>query len=444
MTMPETWEYTIFDGGADFSASAAGLEASRCLQCVDAPCIQACPTLIDIPRFIKGIATGNLKGAARTIAEANIFGLACGKVCPTEVLCEGACVYNLTESQPIAIGRLQSFASAAAIDKQWQFFTGGAPSGYRVALTGAGPASLACAHALRRLGHETVIYEAKARSGGLLTEGVAAYKYPSNRALREIEAITAIGIDVRYDVQIGRDLSFEALERGFDAVFLGVGLGADRLLQLPGAACLQVKGALDWLERFKLGPKLGLGEPPARAVVIGGGNTAIDASRHLKAWGVESVHLVYRRGEESLSAYRHEVAAAREAGVTLHFYVEPVAFEGEGCLTGVQLRGTRGNKDATWTLAADLVLLAIGQNRIHAELNQIPGIEWAEGCVVVDQQTGQTGNPRYFAGGDCANGGKEVVDAVADGKRAALGIHAYLTQSDRHQTNQWETLHASC
>jgi dihydropyrimidine dehydrogenase (NAD+) subunit PreT len=409
------------------SDAEALVEAQRCLFCYDAPCIQACPTAIDIPQFIKQIATGNVRGAARTIFASNILGMSCARVCPVEVLCEGSCVYELWHKPPIQIGKLQRHATDLAYERNEQFFHAGAPSGYRAALVGAGPASLACAHELTRLGHEAVVLEGRMLPGGLNTTGVAPYKLYSEDSIDEVAYVQQIGFEIRTGVAVGTDVSFAELEREFDAVFLGVGLGEDGRLAAHGAELEGVRGAVEWIEEMKNSERFSLPEV-RRAVVIGGGNTAADVVRELRKLGVPDVTLAYRRGEEHCSAYRHERDWAAREGVKFCFWAQPVGFKGEGRLEGVRFVEAEGgtHPGTESVLPADLCVLAIGQGKLSELLGQVPDLKLERGRVLVDPRTGQTSNPAYFSGGDCANGGKEVVNAAAEGKRAARGMDAFL------------------
>lgn len=411
-------------------------EANRCLYCYDAPCVVACPTDINIPEFIKRIATDNVKGAAKTILEANILGHSCARVCPVEVLCAGSCVYAEKGEPPIMIGKLQRYATEYAYDKGIQFFQAGPSTGKRVALVGGGPASLAAAHELRKAGHDVVVFEGRTMPGGLNTTGVAPYKYHAEDALKEVAYIQQIGVEIRTNTLIGRDLSFADLERDFDAVFLGVGLGPDSRLGIPGEDLAGCVGAVAWIERMKTERGFSL-NGATRAVVIGGGNTAIDAVRELKHLGVTHVTMVYRRGEAEMTGYAHELAWARQEGVELCFWAAPVAVEGTERATGLRCARTAVNAEGklemtgeTFVLAADLVVRATGQEKLAAMLGAIDGLTIEKGRVVVNPESGATGNAKYFAGGDCANGGKEVVNAAAEGKRAARGIDAFLRRGD--------------
>ncbi len=405
------------------------VEANRCLYCTDAPCVKACPTHIDIPQFIRKIATDNVRGSAKTIFESNIFGMSCARVCPVEVLCVGDCVYNEMGVPPIQIGKLQRYSTDLAFEKQWSYFEAGADTGKTVGLIGGGPASLACAHELRRAGHRVTIYEKRSALGGLNTTGVAPYKMRADKSVEEVEWILKIGgIEVKTGVEIGKDISLEDLEKKHDAVFFGAGLGADSRLNVPGEDLPGVIGAVDWIEKMKLGkvPVAGI----KRCVVVGGGNTAIDAVREaigLVPQGAEVV-MVYRGVEDKMSGYEHEWKAAKVEGARALWQAIPVAFEGNGKVERVRCQRLDANKKPTGfelTVDADLVLVAIGQSKLGAMLSSLGGIVVESGKIVTDE-TGKTGRKGWFAGGDAKNGGKEVVNAAAEGKAAARAIDAYL------------------
>ena len=419
----------------------AAVEASRCLYCFEPPCVPACPTHIDIPEFIRRIATGNVRGSAKVIFEANILGQSCARVCPVEVLCVGSCVYNRWGGTPIQIGRLQRYATDWAVEQDERFFQRGAPTGKRVALVGCGPASLACAHELVRLGHQATIFEARDLPGGLNTTGVAPYKMQAEAALGEVRYILEIGIEMKTGTRIGRDVSFRQLESEFDAIFLGVGLGTDSRLGIPGEDLSGVVGAVDLIEQIKCKPAFKL-DGVRFAVVIGGGNTAIDAVRELKKLNVPSVTMVYRRSEAEMPGYAHEVAYAKKEGVQFQYLARPLALLGNGKVEALRCQAMRlGPADSSgrrapiesdqppFEVPADLVVLAVGQERLAELVRGIAGVRFERGRIVVDPATGQSGNPRYFAGGDCANGAKEVVNAAAEGKLAAGGIDRYLMGS---------------
>ncbi len=427
----ERAENVFADFKAPYTPAQALVEANRCLFCADAPCIQACPTGIDIPQFIRKIATDNTKGSARTIFDSNILGMSCARVCPVEVLCVGKCVYNEMGVPPIQIGKLQRHSTDIAFEQGWRFFEAGPDSGRSVGLLGAGPASLAAAHELRRHGHACTIYDKRSVTGGLNTTGVAPYKMKADRSAAEVEWVLEIGgIDVQTGIEVGADLSFDELGARHDALFLGVGLGPDTALSVQGAELTGIVGAVEFIERFKLGQVDLAGVQ--RAVVVGGGNTAVDAVRELVGLGVPEVTMLYRGTEARMSGYSHEWIAAKQQGVRAHWQAQPVGFAGQGAVAGVRCVRLDDAKQpvqgSEHVVPADLVLMAIGQSKLETLLSGLPGVQFDRGRVVVDEHQA-TGRPGVWAGGDCANGGKEVVNAVAEGKRAALAIHAHLSAS---------------
>ncbi len=416
-------ERRLPDAKPTYAPGAAVAEANRCLYCHDAPCVAACPTGIDIPGFIRKIATGNLRGSARTILSANLLGYSCARVCPVEVLCVGACVYNdWHRDPPIQIGRLQRFAVETVLDagRGATLLPRAPATGKKVACVGAGPASLAVAGYLALEGVAVTVFERRAVAGGLNTTGVAPYKMHVEGSFAEVAFIESLGVAIRTGIEVGRDLTPGELMAHHDAVFIGVGLGADARLGVPGEDGPGVVGATAWIERLKLEPGFALGGV-ARALVIGGGNTAIDAARELARLGVADVAMVYRRSVAEMPGYAHEMELARKDGVRL--VERAVAKEflrgADGRLAALRLVDGR-------ELPADLVVLGIGQARLREVVTSFPGVEVdAKGLVVVDPATGRTGNPRVFAGGD-ALGGELVVTAVQEGKRAARGICAAL------------------
>lgn len=422
-----------------FTHTEAVAEANRCLFCFDAPCTNACPTHIDVPRFIKKIASGNLRGSANTILDANILGLSCSRVCPVDVLCEGACVLHRYNRQPIEIGRLQRHAMDYFYGNNPSIPTGVAANG-RVACIGAGPASLACAAELRKRGYDVTLFDRRALPGGLNTYGVAEYKLRAVDSLRETDLLRAAGVQFRLGVDVGTDVPLEQLESEYDAVFIGVGLGPTHLLGIPGEKLAGVVDALRFISEYKTGKPL-VGE---RMVVIGGGNTAIDAAVASKLLGAKEVRMLYRRGERDMPAFGFEYAHAKKDGVIFDFYTLPEAIHGDGIVESIEcVRMEPGAPDQTgrqlpqpipgsnFRIACDMVILSIGQSKLLELLSTCGGIRLDRGRVVANPITGQTDNPKYFSGGDCVNGGREVVDAAAEGKRAALGIVRWMEEHGR-------------
>ena len=405
---------------------AALIEADRCLYCFDAPCTAACPTHIDVPGFIKRIATGNLRGSALRILDANILGGSCARACPVEVLCEGACVLHRYNQKPIQIALLQRHAmDAFHASGELPPVAAHASRSLRVACIGGGPASLACAAELRRQGAQATIFERRALPGGLNTYGVAEYKLRAADSLREVEMIRRLGVNFRFGHSIDSAAALDALETEFDYVFLGVGLGAMQRLNIPGENSEGVMNALDLISSYKTGH---LRELHGAVVVVGAGNTAIDAANAARRLGAETVYLLYRRSETDISAFDFEYEHAKQEGVQFLWRRQPVAIRadqhGRMLLDTVQMRQIDHSllpiPNSEYTIACDLVVPAIGQSPLTHLLQDARGVGVREGRIVVDPATGQTGNLRYFAAGDCVNGGREVVDAVAGGKRAAL------------------------
>ncbi|HHL3491446.1 TPA: NAD(P)-dependent oxidoreductase [Legionella pneumophila] len=423
-------ELAFTDYKKAYSHEQALIEADRCLFCTDAPCIKACPTHIDIPQFIRKIATNNIRGSAKTIFESNILGMSCARVCPVEESCVGACVYNKMKIPPIQIGKLQRYSTDQAFEQDWHFFSAGKDSGKHVALIGSGPASIACAHELRCYGHRVTIYEKKNYVGGLNTAGIAPYKMHASRSLDEINWILKIGgIDIKTKVSVGEDISIEDLESKYDALFFGIGLGEDTSLNLPGENLSGIYGAVSWIERMKLS-QISI-QGIKRCVVIGGGNTAIDAVREALGLGIPHVSLIYRGSQKQMRGYAHEYQAAQLEGAYAEWEVMPLLFVGKDKVEQVKCIRTDQTKSpipgTEFMLDADLVLIAIGQLKLIQLLAKLKGITLDKGRIVTDNR-GFTGRKGIFAGGDCCNGGKEVVNAVAEGKTAAAAIHDYLTQ----------------
>ncbi len=407
---------------------AAMIEADRCLNCFDAPCTAACPTHIDVPGFIKRIASGNLRGSALRILDANILGASCARVCPVDVLCEGACVLHRQNRKPIQIALLQRHAMDA-------FYASGellpvvAPGTRKlsVACIGGGPASLACAAELCREGVQATVIERRELPGGLNTYGVAEYKLRAADSVREVEMIRGMGVEFRCAVDVDSAAALEALEAEFNFIFLGLGLGAMQRLNVPGEDSEGVMNALELIAAYKTSH---LRELHGTVVVVGAGNTAIDAANAARRLGAETVYMLYRRSESEMSAFDFEYEHAKQEGVQFLWRRRPVAIrrnaQGRLLLDTVQVTQMAGRfevvADSQSSMVCDLVVPAIGQSPLTELLQELRGVEVRDGRIVADRVTGRTGNPRYFAGGDCVNGGREVVDAVAGGKRAAIAI----------------------
>ena len=377
------------------------LEANKCLFCHDAPCTIACPTHIDVPAFIKKIATGNLRGSARVILEANPFGHSCARACPVEVLCEGACVLNDRDEQPIKIALLQRHATDHVLDRKLKLFEAGKPTGKKVAVVGAGPAGLACARDLRRWGHAVTVFEAQPQPGGLNTYGIAEYKLKADVALAEVQDILDLGVDLKLGVKIE---SLEPLLAKYDAVFVGVGLGKTKSLGIPGEDLEGVVDALSFIAHLKTHPyrETRVGK---RVVVVGAGNTAIDAVTQAKRLGAEQSTIVYRRGEDDMPCYDYEYELAKRDGCAFRFHASPKRIVGNGRVEGLEVETSDKQRE---TIPCDMVIIAIGQG-------PRTDLAWPKD------------DPRVVVGGDCANGGAEIVNAAAEGVAAAKQIHQRLT-----------------
>lgn len=418
------------------NATEAFYESSRCLFCYDAPCVQACPTQIDIPLFIKQIHTQNIEGAAKTIFETNWLGNTCGKVCPTSELCEGACVFDGQNVPVIQIGRLQNFATDQVIKLSRNIFRPGPENGQKIAIIGSGPAGIASACELRTLGYTVTIFEAKERPSGLAIHGVAPYKITNQEVLAEVDYLKAkLGFEIRYRTPLESKDQLERLESEYDAIFLGIGLGETASLNLPGENKENVVGAVEFVEELR--EKHHTIEVPNRVIVIGGGNTAMDAASEAARMGAGSVILAYRRSKMRMGAYIFEYELAKSVGAVGLFSAAPLAILGESQATGVkfirteEINGVLKNvPESEFDLDCDLVIKATGQSKQADFLLQINGIKLDNrNRIIVNPENQQTSNPIYFAGGDVVNGGAEVVNAAYEGKVAARGIHRWL-QSD--------------
>jgi dihydropyrimidine dehydrogenase (NAD+) subunit PreT len=420
-------------------------EAGRCLVCggpvAPAPCAAACPAMVDVPRFVDAIAHDDWEGAAELIFASNLLGASCARVCPTEELCEGACVLTEQGRRPIEIGRLQRFATDRALSNPWSTFRTPAPAtGKRVVVIGAGAAGLVCAGELAILGHAVRIYEARAESGGLIRHAIAPYRIDQEPLDDEVRRILGLGVELYLGRPVDSPEALRRIEAEADAIFLGVGMGPDVEQPYPNDHLPGVWHSLEFIEAIKLRHMTEIGR---RVAVIGGGNTAIDIAREAARLGVEDVRLLYRRTEAEMPAYRFEVEAARAEGVRFEWLTNPVSFVGESRLSGVICQRMRlGEPDASgrarpvrqpgteFLLPVDTVVRAIGQRPRLDFLQWVDGLELANGRPVIDPATGQTANPRYFAGGDVVNGGATVVAAVRAAKIAACAIDAFLRASE--------------
>ena len=420
--------------------SNALIEAERCYFCFDAPCTAACPTGIDIPAFIRKIGSDNVVGASRTILSENIMGGMCARVCPTEVLCEEACVRNTHEDKPVEIGLLQRYATDPVLEANAQLFSRAALTGKRVAVVGGGPAGLACAHRLAVLGHEVALINRDDKLGGLNEYGIAAYKTVDDFAQREVEYILSIGgIDVRSGVSLGEDITLTQLRDDYDAVFLGVGLGNVNALGIDGEDLGGVENAIDYIADLRQTEDKTSLPVGRRVVVIGGGMTAIDIAVQSKRLGAEEVDIVYRRGVAQMGASAYEQELAQTSGVTIHHLAQPLRLMGSGHVEGVEFEKTVLDENGrltgtgeTFVLEADVVFKAIGQ-RLTDDVLDDGSIEMLNGKIVVDDEQA-TSLAGVWAGGDCVVGGDDLtVTAVQHGKLAAISIDRYLgSQEDGH------------
>jgi len=416
-------------------AHEAQVAADRCYFCHDAPCITACPTGIDIPLFIRQIGTNTPKAAAKTIFDQNILGGMCARVCPTETLCEEACVREKAEGKPVEIGRLQRFATDTLMAEGSQPYSRAASSGKKVAVIGAGPAGLSCAHRLAMHGYDGTVYDANDKPGGLNEYGIAAYKTVENFAHNEVAWLLSIGgIDINQGQALGSDIALADLQNNYDAVFLGVGLDGTNKLSIEGAELTNVTDAVQFIADLRQSNDYTDIAVGRNVVVIGGGMTAIDAAVQSKLLGAENVTIAYRRGQEDMNASRWEQELATAKGCTILPHLQPGVVSGDastGAVSEITFEYTESTKDGlsgtgeTLTLTADQVLMAVGQTLEGAPTG--PAIEG--GKIKVDSN-GRTSVDGLWAGGDCASGGDDLtVTAVAEGRDAAEDIHLYLTTS---------------
>ena len=408
------------DHAPPLDGHAARVAADRCYFCHDAPCVTACPTGIDIPLFIRQIATGTPQAAARTIWNSNILGGICARVCPTETLCEGSCVRQTAEGKPVQIGLLQRFATDTAMAANDHPFSRAAATGKRVAVVGAGPAGLACAHRLAMHGHEVTVFDKRPKPGGLNEYGIASYKATGGFAQAEVDWLLRIGgITVKCGVELGRDVTLDDLTRDFDAVFLGIGLQGVNALRAPCEELPSVRNAVDFIAELRQAPDVSTLPVGRDVVVIGGGMTAVDAAVQAKLLGAQTVTMVYRRGPEKMAASGHEQDHAVQSGVRIIHNAAPLRVTAEGVDFAYTEDGPDGLRllDQGFTLKADQVFKAIGQTLADVP----PGVVVKGGKI--------TATPaRVWAGGDCAAGGEDLtVTAVAQGRDAAEAIHAHLS-----------------
>ena len=433
----EQYQHNFSDIHPPFETKDAALvEANRCLFCYDAPCTKSCPTSINVPKFIKQIASENVKGSAHTIFSSNIMGAGCSKVCPVEKLCEGACVFNLMEEEPINIAKLQRYSTEMAMEQQWKLFTRKPSTGKRVAIAGAGPAGLSCAFMLSKEGIDVTIYEKESKGGGLMTYGIAAYKVTPQFCEDEVNYITSIGgIEIKYNQELGKHITLSELQQQYDAVYLGIGVGLARQLDIPGEELEGVVDAISFIYdiRTKGFPAIPIGD---KVAVIGMGMTAIDAATQAKRLGAKEVTIVYRRTQEEMPCTEVELDIAKLDGCNIIWLATPKeAIGSNGKLTQLVCSKMQlGEPDAsgrrspvetseTFTLDVDMVIKAAGQMPF-SQLIMDNGIMDNKGKIVIDNST--TNIKGVFAGGDAVNGGKEVVDAVQAGKDGAAAILNYL------------------
>ena len=419
------------------SRPEALIEADRCYFCYDAPCTTACPTAIDIPGFIQKIRSDNIKGSAHTILRENIMGGMCARVCPTEILCEETCVRNTHEEKPVNIGLLQRYATDPVLQENVQLFERGPDSGKTVAVVGAGPAGLACAHRLSMLGHRAVIFNRDPKPGGLNEYGIAAYKTVDNFAQKEVDYILGIGgIEMRSGVSLGVDVTLPQLRQDFDAVFLGFGLGGANKLGIANEDVEGVLDAVDYIAELRQADDKGKLPVGRRVVVIGGGMTAIDIAVQNKRLGAEHVDIVYRRGPDEMGASKYEQDFAQTSGVTIRHWAQPRKLLIDSRVAGIEFEVTEQDENGklrgtgnTWSLNADMVFRAIGQSLSADVFGEVAkSLQQQFGKLVVDEHR-RTSLDNVWAGGDCVYGHDDLtVSAVQDGKVAAIAIDQFLRE----------------
>lgn len=432
-----------------YSEREAVLESNRCLYCHDAPCMVACPTTIDIPTFIRKISTGNVKGSAKTILESNLMGASCSRVCPVEVLCEGACVLQ-HDHKPITIGRLQRYAMDYAAERNIDFFKPGEPNGFKVCVIGAGPAGLSCAGELAKRGFDVTVLEKREWGGGLDTYGIVVFREPVEVSLEEVKMIERLGVKFKFNVEVGKDVSFDDLVKDYDSIFVSVGLGRVPEMGIPGQELEGVLDGLEFIEETKIMPLKDI-KHGNRVCVIGAGNTGIDCATIARRLGSERVTIIYRRSEAEMPAYHFEYQFAMNEGVSFMFLTQPVEVIGEnGKVKALKCRrmdlgqpdasGRRSPvevPDSEFEIPCDMVVTAIGQKKLTMVTDKLAefGVKFIKGYIEVDNATNRTHHPKIFAGGDCirSHGEASTVMAVEDGKIAANGIHVALCGDKAHK-----------
>ncbi|MFD2208219.1 NAD(P)-dependent oxidoreductase [Virgibacillus halophilus] len=429
-----------------FNAQEALDEAHRCLYCYDAPCIKACPTGINIPSFIKKIASGNLKGSATTIMEANPVGASCSRVCPTEELCEGACVLNHV-TKPIMIGDLQRFATDWSIKNEKVLFKAGEKNGKKIAIVGSGPAGLSSARELGLLGYDVTIFESKAEAGGLDTHGIVPFRLPKDISLWEVKQVADLGVKIHTNTEVGKDVSAADLMSDYDAVILAAGMSKVPMLGIEGEELSGIYDAIDLVEEAK-NERYTTAFIGKRVAVIGAGNTAIDGATTAVRLGAENVKILYRRTEAEMSAYDFEYEFAKQEGVEFRWLVAPKRLIGDEngrirqmeCVRmKLQSAGSDGRarpvqiEGSEFLMDVDIVVKAIGQTR-HQQLIDAFGLEHHGGVVKVDSETFLTSHPKVYAAGDVVFGkgiGEAmVVTAAQQGKETAYAVHQQLKETE--------------